>query len=256
MTAVDLTSLDLMILLAFAGFVFTLAGFVKGVIGLGLPTISMGLLSVVMPPAQAAALLVVPSFVTNLWQIAGPGFGALLRRLATLLIGVCVGVALGAGWLSAGHAPGWAGLALGLSLLVYASLGLLSVRLQVPARWEPWLSPWIGVATGLVTAATGVFVIPAVPWLQALGLAKDELVRALGISFLVSTIALAVSLRHGGALDAQAAGSSLLALLPALLGMGLGQRLRRAVQPETFKRFFFAGLWLLGAYLALRSLIA
>ena len=127
------------------------------------------------------------------------------------------------------------------------------MRLQVPARLEPWLAPWIGVATGLVTAATGVFVIPAVPWLQALGLAKDELVRALGISFLVSTVALAVSLRHGGALDAQAAGSSLLALLPALLGMGLGQRLRRAVQPETFKRFFFAGLWLLGAYLALRA---
>jgi uncharacterized protein len=31
---------------------FLLAGFVKGVIGLGLPTVSMGLLSVVMPPPK------------------------------------------------------------------------------------------------------------------------------------------------------------------------------------------------------------
>jgi uncharacterized membrane protein YfcA len=43
---------------------FLLAGFVKGVIGLGLPTVSMGLLSLVMAPAKAASLLIVPSFVT------------------------------------------------------------------------------------------------------------------------------------------------------------------------------------------------
>ena len=55
---------------------FLLAGLVKGVIGLGLPTIAMGLLAIVLPPAQAAALLVVPSFVTNVWQLAfGPSSG-------------------------------------------------------------------------------------------------------------------------------------------------------------------------------------
>jgi len=40
---------------------FLLAGFVKGVIGLGLPTVSMGLLTLVMAPAKAASLLIVPS---------------------------------------------------------------------------------------------------------------------------------------------------------------------------------------------------
>ena len=44
---------------------FLLAGLVKGVIGLGLPTVAMGLLGLVMPPAQAAALLLVPSLVTK-----------------------------------------------------------------------------------------------------------------------------------------------------------------------------------------------
>jgi hypothetical protein len=43
---------------------FTLAGSVKGVIGLGLPTIAVGLLTLMMPPAHAAALLIVPSTVT------------------------------------------------------------------------------------------------------------------------------------------------------------------------------------------------
>ena len=67
--------------LAFVSSTFVLAGFVKGVIGLGLPTVAMGLLAVVMTPAQAAALLTLPSFLTNVWQAMGPGFLPLLRRV-------------------------------------------------------------------------------------------------------------------------------------------------------------------------------
>lgn len=245
---------DSLPLLALGFAVFTLAGFVKGVIGMGLPTVAMGLLSVVMPPAQAAALLVVPSLVTNVWQIAGPGWQALLRRMLGLLAGVCLGIALGAGWLT-GQGGGSARVtaALGVALVSYALLGLFKIQLHVSARHENWLSPVVGLATGLVTAASGVFVIPAVPYLQALGLEKEELVRALGISFLVSTLALAVSLRSGGALPLSHATGSLLALAPALAGMALGQWVRVRVQPETFKKLFFSGLLALGSYLVLRS---
>jgi uncharacterized protein len=251
-----MTLTDSFPLLALGCAVFSLAGFVKGVIGMGLPTVAMGLLSVVMPPAQAAALLVVPSLVTNVWQIAGPGWQTLVRRMASLLAGVCLGIAAGTGWLTGqgGGSPRVTA-ALGVALVSYALLGLLKVRMQVSARHERWLSPLVGLATGLVTAASGVFVIPAVPYLQALGLQKDELVRALGISFLVSTIALALSLRGGGALQASHAMGSLLALAPALAGMALGQWVRVRVQPELFKKLFFSGLLALGGYLVLRSWI-
>jgi len=144
-------------------------------------------------------------------------------------------------------------LALGLALFAYAALGLLSVRPHVPPRFERIASPLVGLATGLITAATGVFVIPAVPYLQALGMEKEELVQALGVSFLVSTIALAAALGSGGALRTEALAGSLLALLPALAGMGLGQWIRLRVQPELFKKLFFAGLLLLGAYLSVRA---
>ena len=46
---------------------FLLAGTVKGVIGLGLPTVAMGMLGLAIAPAQAAALLIIPSIVTNTW---------------------------------------------------------------------------------------------------------------------------------------------------------------------------------------------
>ena len=84
-----------------AALAFLLAGFVKGVIGLGLPTVSMGLLSLVMAPAKAASLLIVSSFVTNVWQLAaGPSFGRLARRLWPMLAGVVLGTLAGTGLLT------------------------------------------------------------------------------------------------------------------------------------------------------------
>ncbi|MBM7062501.1 sulfite exporter TauE/SafE family protein [Pseudomonas sp. UL073] len=235
--------------------VFLLAGTVKGAIGLGLPTISVGLLGLVMPPMQAAAILVVPSMVTNLWQLAdGRSPLPMLRRLWPLLAGIVVGTLL-VGWLlrdlQLPHASQW----LGVALLVYAALGLAAVPLRVAPQQEAWLAPLVGAVTGAITAVTGVFVIPAVPYLQAIGLEKDELVRGLGLSFSVSTLALALSLGHQGELLQPAVlAVSALALLPALLGMAGGQWLRRRVSAERFRRWFFIGLLLLGADLALRGL--
>jgi uncharacterized membrane protein YfcA len=140
-------------------------------------------------------------------------------------------------------------------LALYGLLGLSAVELSVPARFEPWFSPLIGAITGVVTAATGVYMIPSAPYLQALGLEKDDLVQALGLSFTVSTLALAGILVHAGSLGMSVAGVSLLALVPALLGMVLGQWVRARVRSRAFRICFFLGSLVLGAHLALRGLV-
>jgi uncharacterized protein len=132
---------------------------------------------------------------------------------------------------------------------------LASVRLAVRKNQEPWLGPIVGAVTGLITAATGVFVIPAVPFLQAIGLEKEELVQALGLSFTVSTAALTLNLVSAGALNASVAGPAVGALAMACVGMWIGQALRLRMKPATFRRWFFVALLLLGVYLVARSAI-
>ena len=240
---------------AVATLTFLLAGFVKGVIGLGLPTVSMGLLSLVMAPAKAASLLIVPSFVTNFWQlVAGPSFRRLANRLWPMLMGIVLGTLAGTGLLTGSHA-GQAAVALGLMLMLYAGLGLTSVRFSTPPSAEWWLGPLIGALTGLVAAATGVFVIPAVPYLGALNLDKEDMIQALGLSFTISTIALAASLAAGGAFALGEIGASTAALAPALLGLAAGGAVRGRFSERTFRRVFFGGLLVLGAHLASRALI-
>src|ERR1700704_2937115 len=100
--------------------VFMVAGLTKGVIGLGLPTISMGLLAVVMPPVEAAALLVLPSFVTNVWQmVVGPSLLPIVRRMWPMMLAVCLGTWAGAG-IIAGASGRYGTEFLGAALLLYA----------------------------------------------------------------------------------------------------------------------------------------
>ncbi|NBC31520.1 MAG: TSUP family transporter [Alphaproteobacteria bacterium] len=248
----------LSILLLAAG-AFFVAGFVKGVIGLGLPTVAIALLSVVLLPAEAAALLIVPSVVTNVWQaLAGRHIGALLRRLWPLLLAMATGgalVILAGGAVLTGEHAGRAAMALGAVLMLYAALGLSAVRFAVPPRLEPRLTPLIGVVNGGVTVATGVYVIPSAPYLQALGLDKDALVQALGLTFTVSTLVLAGSLAWAGAFRLSVAGDSLLLVLPTFAGMMAGQWLRGRVPQTIFRLCFFSGLMVLGVQLVLRSLV-
>lgn len=123
--------------LLYACVALALAGFVKGFIGLGMPTTATGLLTIAMAPAHAAALLVVPNFATNVWQaVAGKRLRPLLRRFWPMLLGIAAGSAPGDGFL-AHDASGRATTVLGILLCLYALFSLLSPRLRVPP-WAEW----------------------------------------------------------------------------------------------------------------------
>jgi uncharacterized membrane protein YfcA len=241
--------------LIFVALVFVLAGMVKGVTGMGLPTVAVALLTLKMSPLEAAGLLIVPSSITNVWQLAaGPALYPLWLRMRTLLLAVCAGTAAAA-WIATAvpAAEAWSGAVLGLALVGYGVLGLTGWRWHVAPRAEAWAGPLAGAATGVMAGVTGVFVMPAAPYLQALALEKDELVQAMGLAFTVSTLALAVMLACRSEWHASVAGSSLLALLPAGGGMLLGQWLRERMPPALFRSCFFVSLLALGAHQCLRT---
>lgn len=236
----------------FVGVAFLFAGFVKGALGIGLPTVVMGLLSVVMPPAQAAGLMVLPAMGTNIWQMAaGPSLGKLARRLAGMIVGVFAGTFATIGLLTQSAAG--ASAALGLVLAVYGFYGLFARRFEVAPRHEAWASPLIGLTTGSILGATGIFVVPTAPYLTSLRMDTEEFVQSIGIMAFICPLALTTALAVHGRYSLGVAGASFLALLPAVAGMYVGIRLRRRLAAAVFMRWFFIGLVLLGAYMFLRS---
>jgi uncharacterized membrane protein YfcA len=212
----------------------------------------MAVLTLALPPAQAAALLVVPAIGTNVWQMAaGPALGALLRRFATMIAATFAGTFLTIGLLT--RTSTLAAAILGAVLSLYGVYGLAARRFQVPPASERWASPLIGLITGMLTGATGVYVIPTMPYLTSLALEREEFVQAIGIVAFVCPLSLGLALAAHGHFPTQLAAASLMALVPALAGMVLGQRLRRRLSGAAFMRTFFVGLILLGSYTFLRT---
>src|ERR1700726_388850 len=118
--------------------VFLLAGFVKGVVGLGLPTVSMGLLSVTMAPSHALAIVIVPAVVTNIWQtFVGPYLRDIVRRLWPLMVGTIIGIRLNSGMLTGPYAR-YGTVVLGVLLVISAVIGLKKFNFNVARRNEKW----------------------------------------------------------------------------------------------------------------------
>jgi uncharacterized protein len=233
--------------------VFMAAGAVKGVVGMGMPTVVMAALSLMMPPVEAAALLMMPALVTNVYQMArGPALREVASRLRVMMVALCIGTPLGIGFLTSSDLRGPT-LALGAVLAAYGLFSLARPALAVTPQAERKLSPLMGFATGVLTGATGVFVAPAGPYLGALGFQREELIQALGLSFTVSTVALALCLAFGGHYTMHAWGESLLAVVPALLGMWAGQHLRHRLDAEAFRKCFFGAMLLVGVVMFARA---
>jgi uncharacterized membrane protein YfcA len=229
---------------------FLLAGFIKGVIGLGLPTVSMGVLAVTMQPSHALAIVIVPAIVTNIWQtFVGPYLRDIIRRLWPLMVGTVIGIWLNAGMLTGPYAH-YGTIVLGILLVIYAIIGLSKFSFSVARSNEKWVGGIVGVMTGVVSAATGVQVIPSMPFMQAIGMEKDELVQALGVFFTTATVALAFNLTSAGLLTAATALPGAVAMVCAFAGMYIGQAVRSRMEPEAFRRWFLIAMILLGLYLA------
>jgi uncharacterized membrane protein YfcA len=229
---------------------FIVAGIAKGAIGMGLPPISLALMTFAIPLEDALALMVLPSLATNIWQaVWGRDFLKLLRRFWTMAVASVASlmfVAIAFGQLGSAMALAW----IGVILVLYAGLALTAWRPAVSRAAERWANPLIGLASGAAAGVTGVAAVPFLPYMQSLDIDRHDLVQALGILFVFIIGALALALAVQGAFDLGNLVGAILALIPTFAGVWIGQKARYAISAETFRRIFLIGMFGVGLHMA------
>ena len=132
-------------------------------------------------------------------------------------------------------------------------MSLATPQMPQPGRWERWFTPTIGAISGLFNGLVGIFAVPGVLYLQALGWPRDTLIQAMGLLFTVGAMALGLAFIGNRLISVEQGILSVGTLLPAALGMVIGQNLRRHLSEEVFRKLFFLILLMVGAYIATRA---
>lgn len=239
--------------LLIVSFAFVVAGAAKGVVGFGIQVVALAIMTIALDLVTAMAVMLAPSLATNFWQATvGGNTRRLLRRLWPFLAAVVLVVFVGALALTRIDLP-WLTALLGLVMVAYALVGIGGYHFHLSPRTEAWLGPLVGGIGGLIMGMTGSSVVPGTMYLQALGLQRDMLVQSMGMLYMTSTAALLVAMQLNGLLNLELGLYSASAVVPALLGMLLGQKIRRRLPEILFRKIFFCALLALGIYLLTTS---
>jgi len=217
-----------------------LGGVVKGVTGMGLPLVAIPVLAGFVGVPHAIAIMTLPILFTNAWQIAT------LRRaagglafLAPMLVAGAVGVGLGT-FLLVSLDEAMLSLTLAAMLVAYVALRLVHPEFRVGARAARVAAAPVGLAAGVLQGATGVSAPIGVTFIHAMRFDRDTHVFAVSAMFGMFAVAQTAAIAYAGLLTGPRLVESAIALAPAAIAMGLGQRLARRFSRETFDRLILA----------------
>lgn len=228
---------------------FLIAGVVKGALGMGLPTISVAIMGMALGLREAIPVLMVPSFLANLWQFTRPGpIMPLFKRFGALNATACIGI-WGGTVLLFRIDPVIINTLFGGVVVIYAAINLMHVDFTLPPGREKLLGLPVGLFSGLLSGVSGSLLLPLVVYLQALKLDKDTFVQATGLSLFIGTVVWAASLYGEGAMTGEAWILSAIAVPPILAGMTVGQWLRGRITDTKFRTAVFIILIVLAANL-------
>jgi uncharacterized protein len=231
-----------------------LAGTVKGVVGIGIPLVSISLLTFAIPVSEAVILLPVAIIAANLWQaFAGGWFVPALRRFWPLTLAMLGATVLGARLLTVASPAVLYGVT-GLAVTTFVATSVLNPRLRVPPAWERPMGVAAGTASGLLGGMTTLHGPPVIMYLVALHLDKDEFVGTIGTLYLLAGICLLAALAGFGAMGPRELMLSATATVPIMAGVLAGQGLRRLVSQVLFRRILLGVLALVGLNLLRRAL--
>lgn len=229
-----------------------LAGILKGATGLGYASCALPFLVVAIGLKPAISLVIIPAVATNVGvAITTAHLLETARTFARLYISIVPGVVVGIGllhWVDQAAAVQ----VLGVSILGYVALALSKPNLSLPRQWQATLQVPTGFANGVLSGMTGSQVMPLFPYMMSLHLSADRMVQAVNLAVLVTSLVLTVGLLSSGIMSLNMLMLSIVAIVPALLGVSVGSRARGLISERQFRTTVLMVIGALGLLLLVR----
>ncbi len=233
--------------------VFLTAGFVKGIVGIGLPIFAVSLLSHILGIREAIYITLAPAMLTSLAQaIAGPALKSSIQRLWPLLLvgGIAIGFATQIGMKGDKRLLAFI---VGSLIMIYSLVSLANIRLPRPGKYEMFWSPVLGLIGGTLGGMSGMFAMPVVPYLQTLGLNRNELIQAIAIWFVAGALIMLTVVGLNKTFTSALIVLTIIASITSLAGIWVGGKARGRMSEKVFVKTFLIAFLFLGAGIIYRA---
>ncbi|MCH7550349.1 MAG: sulfite exporter TauE/SafE family protein [Proteobacteria bacterium] len=242
------------IMLAIMSGALITGGVVKGVVGLGLPIVTLAILLNFMPPLTVLGLLVAPILVTNLWQSLRAGnllqpLGRFWPMIVMAVIFLFIGAELIVGMDTAVLFA-----VLGCFVVVFSATNLMKPRVHpLKPETEKWAGPLAGALGGLLGGISTIWGPPMMMYFVMLKLDKDTFVRTVGLAWFSMAVPLTFAYWRNGIFAGDVIPLSLAACVPGMIGIRIGEKIRDRIDQETFRKVMLAVLLIIGLNLIRRA---
>lgn len=239
--------LDQTTTLLIAAVAFLLAGMIKGVAGIGLPTASIAFMTLFLDPRTAIALVLFPMLGSNIWQmVRGGHLMRSVRRYGLFASILVVGVGITA-FATQGTSDTALLAILGVVMLIFVLVSWRGLVPPLPDKFDTLAQIGFALLSGIVGGMTAAWGPPIAMYLATKDVDKDEFVRATGFLISAGSIPLLIAYAQIGFLTGPLANVSLVMLVPSLIGFSIGEMIRHRMSVAAFRNallilFVFLGL--------------
>ena len=214
--------------------VMLIAGTVKGIAGLGLPTIAVSLLVFFFDAHQALGLIVLPLLFSNLLQAWQSGqFRWVFSNFWPYLVTIALTIFVASSFASqVNERVIYLLITIGILLFLISQKKLPGIQLSSDKHL--YFAGFAGILAGILGGLTTVWGPPTIIYLRMLGLAKEQFVRATGWMFLIGSVPLIAGYWMGGILTTELVPAGIVGSVMAMSGVVLGKHFRSRISEKHF----------------------
>jgi len=233
----EFENLSLMTLI-YVALVYFLGGLTQGVLGVGLITVVIALLSFVFDVKLTIALVLVPTLVTSFFQmINGRNLKKIIPDVRVYLIFSTTLIIPGV-WLLKSLNSNLILVFIAIILFSNSALSLMNKKISIPSYQHPLSQSSMGSLNGFIIGLTSIYTMPFVFLLQSLQYPKEKAVQFMGLAFVLYSSMQLITFSSMQLIDWKTFIPSLLVTLPVVIGFFVGKKIRSYISETFFRKLF------------------
>jgi uncharacterized membrane protein YfcA len=238
------------------GFAYFIAGIVKGIIGIGLPTTAITIMTFFISPLVALGINLIPMTVTNIWQFSKADNPKKVIKDYKYFAFFLMFFILIASFFANAIGDNIVRLIFAFAVFMFVAINFFGFNFKMNPKNDKFWQSGLGTLGGLIGGAASIWAVPVTIYLLMKNVKPKQFVDVSGFLITIGCIPVSVGYIATGVFQANMFVFGVLGSVTAVIGFQLGAKLRDKIDPKTFKDLLLLFFIVAAFKMIIQSLVA